>query len=127
MFKKLFRKFVLILPAFSIVVMLFLLKQLTDHQEDFKVQKYDKTPSPCENNSKSCSPCGGGPEGLCLKNSNDGGAWENSLSRDFTAQRWSNDEPDGTWKTYKKKQYYGLGVCGGYSYGEPFYARAVKY
>lgn len=36
-------------------------------------------------------------------------------------------DPDGQWRAHRRPNYYGWGTCCGYSYGEPFYARAVDY
>lgn len=87
----------------------------------------DKTPSPCERGAGSCTPCSGAPEGMCLDNGcGAGGGWQNTVSRDCTGD-WAAHAPDGRWRTFQMPNYYGWGTCGGYSYGEPYYARAVKY
>jgi hypothetical protein len=75
----------------------------------------DETATPCEKNIKSCSPCGGGPEGLCY----------NAFNK--KQRHWSPYKPDGTWRVFKKPNYYGWGAPNAWHYGEPYYARAVKY
>ena len=87
----------------------------------------DKTPSGCERGSGSCTPCSGGPEGMCRDNGcGVGGGWQNTVSRDCTGE-WANHQPDGTRRKFTKPNYYGYGTCGGNSYGEPYYSRATKY
>jgi hypothetical protein len=87
----------------------------------------DRTAAPCERAAGSCTPCSGGPEGMCLDNGcGAGGGWQNTVSRDCTGE-WASHEPDGTWRKYQMPNYYGYGLCGGYGYGEPYYSRAVKY
>lgn len=79
---------------------------------------------PCERNARSCGPCSGSVEGMCMDNGNFG--WHNSISADLT-QPHAPHEPDGRWRIHKMPNYYGLGSCAAYSYGKPFYARSVKY
>ena len=87
----------------------------------------DLTPTPCERSAGSCTPCSGAPEGLCRDNGcGVGGGWNNIVSRDCTGE-WTPNEPDGRWRVFKKPNYYGYGLCGSYGYGEPYYARSVKY
>lgn len=87
----------------------------------------DRTAAPCERGAGSCTPCSGAPEGMCLDNGcGAGGGWQNTVSRDCTGQ-WAPHSPDGTWRKFQMPNYYGWGTCGGYSYGEPYYGRAVKY
>ena len=129
------------MPLLTIAVALWILKQLTSHYKGFETRtihghhniepKYkphddvglprdgdnwcDRTPAPCDKLAGSCTPCSGGPEGMCLDNG-DGAGGRRALM-----------QPDGKWRRYKMPNYYGLGLCGGYGYGEPYYARAVKY
>ena len=82
------------------------------------------SPRGCERNSGSCSPCDGAFEGKCMDNGNDG--WNNSISADLSGPGPVR-EPDGKWRRFRYPNYYGFGPSFPYSYGEPFYARAVKY
>jgi hypothetical protein len=87
----------------------------------------DRTAAPCERNSKSCTPCSGGPEGKCLGNGCVGGqTWNDSVTNDCTGP-WAPHQPDGTTRIHKMPNYYGWGTGSDWYYGEPFYARSVKY
>ena len=87
----------------------------------------DRTAAPCERGAGNFTPCSGGPEGMCRDNGcGAGGGWQNTVSRDCTGD-WASHTPDGTMRQFKMPNYYGWGTCGGNSYGEPYYGRAVKY
>lgn len=87
----------------------------------------DRTATACERNSKSCNSCSATPDGACIATGcGNGNAWQNGISGDCVGD-WAPHKPDGKWRVHKKPNYYGWGVCSDWAYGEPFYARSVKY
>jgi len=108
-------------PFLMLAVMLILLKQFTE----LDVERFDTTPRACERGGPSCAPCNGAPEGKCIDSGSRG--WENSVSTDYSAPQFPGGEADGRCRVFKRKNYYGWGVCNQPSYGEPFYERCVKY
>ncbi len=85
---------------------------------------FDASPRACERNAGSCSPCDGALEGKCIDNGNNG--WNNSISADLSGPGPA-EIPDGRWRVHKMPNYYGWGSAYPHSYGEPYYARSVKY
>ena len=123
--------FKLILSVFAFVVAMSLLKRRVEgfqgpaaYSKGSKGCSISVNAMPCERNARSCSPCDGSVEGMCRDNGNYG--WNNSISADLT-QPWAPHNPDGRWRAHKMPNYYGMGSCAAYSYGEPYYARSVKY
>ena len=85
----------------------------------------NRAASACENDPKSCSPCSGAPQGMCNDTSPHNYGWNNSITG--VPGTGMNAEPNGDWRVDKMPNYYGWGPSDRYSYGEPFFARSVKY
>lgn len=85
----------------------------------------DRSASACENDPKSCSPCSGAPQGMCSDTTPHNQGWNNSITG--VPGSGMNVEPNGEWRVHKMPNYYGWGPADRYSYGEPFFARSVKY
>jgi hypothetical protein len=110
-------------PFVMLIILLLVLKKLTTM--NFAERFVSEDPVPCEKTGASCAPCDGAPEGKCIEYRSPG--WENSVSADVTAPRWTGGDADGECRVFKRKNYYGYGVCNSYAYGEPYYQRCVKY
>lgn len=85
----------------------------------------DRSASACENDPKSCSPCNGAPQGMCSDTTPHNQGWNNSITG--VPGTGMNADPNGEWRVHKMPNYYGFGKANRFSYGEPFFARSVKY
>jgi hypothetical protein len=85
----------------------------------------DRSPSACENDPMSCSPCSGAPQGICHDTVPHNQGWNNSITG--VPGSGMKIDPDGQWRVHKMPNYYGWGSASKYSYGEPFFARSVEY
>lgn len=109
-------------PLLPLILLIFLFIYL--RQIHMLPERFEGSPRACERNAKSCSPCDGAVEGKCMDNKNYG--WNNSISADLTGPGPA-ETPDGRWRRFKMPNYYGWGPSYPHYYGEPYYARSVKY
>jgi len=94
---------------------------------------YDRGPysgrigSACESNGQDCTVCDAQPNatgaGKCVPNSCGS---NNSVTGDCTGLT-APKSMMGSERLYKYPHYYGMGTGSGFSYGEPYYVRSVKY